>query len=81
MLFTCIPLTHFELFDFREEYKKCFKKWDKNGNGKLDKAELKGALKEIGHFTDEEIDRMIAKEDKNNDGQIDYSEFSKALNI
>ncbi|XP_022303726.2 neo-calmodulin-like isoform X1 [Crassostrea virginica] len=59
--------------------KEAFQKIDKSGDGKLQKAEVEAAMRDIGHFTEEEIDKMIKKADKNNDGVIDLEEFEKEV--
>ena len=59
--------------------KEAFQKIDKSGDGKLQKAEVAAAMRDIGHSTEEEIDKMIKKADKNNDGVIDLEEFEKEV--
>nr|XP_011447498.2 calmodulin isoform X2 [Crassostrea gigas] len=63
----------------RTAVKEAFQKIDKNGDGKLQKAEVAAALREIGHYTVDEIEKMIKKADKNNDGVIDLGEFEKEV--
>ncbi|XP_062569936.1 calmodulin-like isoform X1 [Saccostrea cucullata] len=63
----------------RTAVEEAFQKIDKNGDGKLAKDEVAAAMREIGHFTDEEIDKLIKKADKNNDGVIDRAEFEKEV--
>merc|ERR1712023_185461 len=50
---------------------------DTNGDGKLDKAEIKAGYAEFFGKTisDEEVDQMFAKVDVDDSGAIDYSEF------
>jgi calcium-dependent protein kinase len=50
---------------------------DTNGDGKLDKKEIKaGYLEYFGKsMSDEEIDEMFDKVDVDGSGAIDYSEF------
>ena len=50
---------------------------DTNGDGKLDKAEIKaGYLEFFGkNMNDDEIDEMFSKVDVDDSGTIDYSEF------
>ena len=67
------------IFFSRTAVKEAFQKIDKSGDGKLQKAEVAAAMREIGHFTEEEIDKMIKKADKNNDGVIDLEEFEKEV--
>lgn len=67
------------IFFSRTAVKEAFQKIDKSGDGKLQKAEVEAAMRDIGHFTEEEIDKMIKKADKNNDGVIDLEEFEKEV--
>jgi len=50
---------------------------DTNGDGKLDKAEIKSGYQEFFGkvMSDEEIDIMFSKVDVDGSGAIDYSEF------
>ena len=54
-----------------------FKAFDKDGDGKLSKQELKDGYNE--HYgrvmSDEEIDKMFAAVDTDHSGFIDFSEF------
>jgi calcium-dependent protein kinase len=54
-----------------------FKTFDKNGDGKLDKAEIQqGYEKYEGKIVgDEEIDEIFAQIDVDGSGYIDYTEF------
>eukprot|EP00931_Biecheleriopsis_adriatica_P066788 TRINITY_DN41060_c0_g1_i1.p1 TRINITY_DN41060_c0_g1~~TRINITY_DN41060_c0_g1_i1.p1 ORF type:complete len:388 (+),score=66.73 TRINITY_DN41060_c0_g1_i1:48-1211(+) len=55
-----------------------FKKFDLNGDGTIDKGELKTILLLLykGEFTDAQIEASMAVADKNGDGQIDYDEWA-----
>lgn len=61
----------------RENIDKVFRAMDTNGDGKLDKAEIKAGYAEFFGKTisDEEVDEMFAKVDVDDSGAIDYSEF------
>jgi len=61
----------------RENIDKVFRAMDTNGDGKLDKKEIKnGYLEFFGKsMADEEIDEMFDKVDVDGSGAIDYSEF------
>ena len=61
----------------RESIDKVFRAMDTNGDGKLDKKEIKnGYLEYFGKtMSDEEIDEMFDKVDVDGSGAIDYSEF------
>ena len=50
---------------------------DTNGDGKLQKDEIKNGYAEFfgRNLSDEEIDEMYAKVDTDNSGEIEYSEF------
>ena len=58
-----------------------FREWDSDGNGSLDKKELKKALSTLGyHASKEDIDALFEMIDDSGDGQIDFSEWKRALN-
>lgn len=47
--------------------------FDRNGNGAIDKSELKEAMVRLGeNLTDQQIDEMFAEADENNDGEISF---------
>lgn len=58
-----------------------FNTFDKDGNGFLDKNELKAAFKDFkGGLTDQAIDAIIADADTNNDGMVNFEEFVALIN-
>merc|ERR1719453_1017300 len=61
----------------KEQIDKVFRAMDLNGDGKLQKNEIKqGYAQYFGReLKDEEIDEMFAKVDSDNSGEIEYSEF------
>lgn len=61
----------------REELATVFKSFDKNGDGKLDMAEVKqGYLAHYGKLiSDEEVEQMFNSVDSDQSGFIDYTEF------
>ena len=65
----------------RKQIAETFKRFDKDGNGVLDRKEIKCAITELDketsnfNLTEEEIDAMIDNLDRNGDGQIDFMEF------
>ncbi|KAL4218120.1 hypothetical protein ACF0H5_022856 [Mactra antiquata] len=62
------------------EMKDAFNAFDKNGDGYIDKAELKKVLTQIGDKMPEELAEEFIKEaDLNGDGKIDYAEFCKHM--
>jgi Ca2+-binding EF-hand superfamily protein len=57
-----------------------FLKFDKNGSGKIDAAELKVAVRTLGlHISDAELAAMMAAADKDGDGELDYAEFEAMI--
>lgn len=66
--------------DSQAEIFEAFRVFDKDGDGKIDKGELKHVLTSIGEkLTEEEVDEMLREADTNNDGVIDIKEFSNLL--
>lgn len=60
--------------------KREFLKFDKDGSGKIDAAELKIAVRSLGlHISDAELAAMMAAADKDGDGEIDYLEFEAMI--
>jgi Ca2+-binding EF-hand superfamily protein len=65
----------------KEELKKVFSTFDKNGDGFITKQELKESLRNIRIFMDEkEIDDIVGKFDSNGDELIDFDEFCLLTN-
>ena len=63
-----------------EEMRQSFKVFDRDGNGLIDKSELKATMKSLGeNLSDKDIKAMIRAADKNGDGKIDYEEFIKMM--
>lgn len=61
-----------------EEVQKIFNKFDKNGDGKISRSELKDVLGALGSKTsDDEVKRVMAEIDADGDGYIDFDEFVK----
>lgn len=53
-----------------------FQSFDKDGNGEIDKNELKKAFEEMGkHFSDAELNRMMEMMDTDQSGTVSYEEF------
>jgi calcium-dependent protein kinase len=61
----------------KEQIDKVFRAMDLNGDGKLQKDEIKKGYAEFfgRNLTDEEINEMFAKVDADGSGEIEYSEF------
>ena len=58
--------------------RRVFLEFDKDGNGTIDKSELKAVFKELGKsFSDQELTRMMAQFDDDGSGDMDYDEFIK----
>jgi len=58
----------------------CFREFDVNGDGTIDRAELDNVFKSLGkQFSQAELDRMISLADKDKSGTIDYEEFVKQV--
>jgi len=58
----------------------CFREFDVNGDGTIDRQELDSVFKSMGkHFSKEELDRMISLADKDASGTLDYEEFVKKV--
>jgi calmodulin len=63
-----------------DEMRSVFNSFDTDGNGVLDKNELKNAFKDFkGGLTDEEVDALMAEADTNGDGQISFEEFVELI--
>ena len=74
-----VPFTYRKYFNTEQvtEMITAFKGYDTNGNGSIDAAEFKNALKGMGHtdISDDEVTTMLNRVDKNTDGVIDWIEF------
>lgn len=58
--------------------REAFKVFDMDGNGYIDKHELKCVMGRLGeHLSDEDIKAMFNEADLNGDGLIDFEEFSR----
>uniref|UniRef100_A0A3Q3IUN0 Troponin C, skeletal muscle n=1 Tax=Monopterus albus TaxID=43700 RepID=A0A3Q3IUN0_MONAL len=63
-----------------EELAECFRVFDKNGDGYIDREEFSLIIRSSGeHVTDDEIDELLKDGDKNSDGMLDYDEFLKMM--
>mmetsp|Transcript_129447 Transcript_129447/g.224798 ORF Transcript_129447/g.224798 Transcript_129447/m.224798 type:complete len:504 (+) Transcript_129447:127-1638(+) len=58
-----------------ERIKAAFDRYDADGGGSLDLAELKMVLKTLGAFTNDEIRKVLLDLDRNGDGDISFAEF------
>lgn len=65
-----------------DEIKEAFRVFDKDGNGKISRHELRHVMKNLGEkLSDEEIDEMITEADVDGDGEISYQEFLEMLRV
>ena len=73
-------MTFFDLKDEKARLYKVFKSLDKDGDGQLDRSELKEAYGKNQKLfsTEQELDSIFDKIDVNKTGQIDFSEFLMA---
>ncbi|RVE70257.1 hypothetical protein OJAV_G00062180 [Oryzias javanicus] len=63
-----------------EELSECFRIFDKNSDGFLDREEFGDILHMTGEsLTEEDIDEMFGDADTNKDGKIDFDEFLKMM--
>uniref|UniRef100_A0A4W3JMZ5 Troponin C, skeletal muscle n=2 Tax=Callorhinchus milii TaxID=7868 RepID=A0A4W3JMZ5_CALMI len=63
-----------------EELAECFRVFDTNADGYIDRDELKEILMTAGEpITDEEIDELLRDGDKNNDDKLDFDEWMKMM--
>mmetsp|Transcript_3499 Transcript_3499/g.4394 ORF Transcript_3499/g.4394 Transcript_3499/m.4394 type:complete len:162 (+) Transcript_3499:284-769(+) len=54
-----------------------FKKFDKDGNGKISKEELMSALNMVEPTSEDEVNEIIDEMDEDGDGMVNYEEFTK----
>jgi len=58
----------------------CFREFDTNCDGTIDRQELDNVFKSMGkQFSKEELDRMISLVDTDKSGTLDYEEFIKKV--
>ncbi|XP_035828093.1 neo-calmodulin [Aplysia californica] len=63
-----------------DKTKETFKVFDMDGNGYIDRHELRYIMKRLGeNLGEEDVKEMFKLADLNGDGLIDYEEFSKLL--
>jgi len=56
-----------------------FKQFDKDGDGSIDRNELRQLLQRCKGFKEEDVDKVLNDCDRDGDGKIDFDEFMKAL--
>lgn len=63
------------------ELRRVFEMFDKNGDEKITKEELKDSLENMGIFiADQDLSQMIDRVDENGDGCVDVEEFGALYN-
>ena len=66
--------------DEEAELKETFRVFDRNGDGRISREELKHAMINLGQSpTEFEISEMIRSADLNKDGYIDFDEFRQLM--
>jgi Ca2+-binding EF-hand superfamily protein len=67
--------------EVESELLKAFMYFDKNGDGSVDKEELREALKSNGFdkLTDDEVDELFAEADADDNGRINYQELVSVI--
>lgn len=66
--------------DFPTPSRKVFNMFDKDGNGSIDKKELKAILMDLDpSLTEEEIVELFEDTDEDNNGNIDFLEFDSVF--
>ena len=59
--------------DEETEYREAFRVFDKDGNGFIDKQELKEVMGALGEqLTDKEVNKMMKEADLDGDGKVNY---------
>mmetsp|Transcript_52315 Transcript_52315/g.124852 ORF Transcript_52315/g.124852 Transcript_52315/m.124852 type:complete len:1143 (-) Transcript_52315:84-3512(-) len=60
----------------QEMMKETFRAWDEDGNGVVEKSEIRRVLKALDpDFADHDLDRLMYEIDQNSDAVVDFSEF------
>ncbi|XP_060084905.1 calmodulin-like, partial [Ylistrum balloti] len=63
-----------------EKQLEAFKVFDMDGNGFIDKHELRYTMRRLGeNLSEEDIKEMFKEADLNGDGMIDFNEFTRLL--
>lgn len=57
-----------------------FKKYDKDGNGTIDKEEFKSLMRSLGYSDESQFDNAMRGLDTSGDGKISFTEFLAWLN-
>lgn len=71
-------MEHFYQLKKENEVRKCFERFDLDGNGYIDKQELAGLSLQLGHKLDEQqLNDALKDLDLNHDGTVDFDEFCR----
>uniref|UniRef100_A0A674MYY4 Troponin C, skeletal muscle n=1 Tax=Takifugu rubripes TaxID=31033 RepID=A0A674MYY4_TAKRU len=63
-----------------EELAECFRVFDKNGDGYIDREEFALIIRSTGEpISEDEVDELMKDGDKNADGMLDFDEFLKMM--
>lgn len=63
-----------------KELRSAFELFDADGNGFIDRQEIKTALKVLGEeLSEEEIQDILEEADLNKDGRLDFFEFCRVI--
>lgn len=63
-----------------EDLRSAFDDIDRNGDGRISVAELRGALRALGeHVSVAELDAMIERADTDGDGHVNFEEFARMM--
>nr|2M97_A Chain A, Optimized Ratiometric Calcium Sensor [Opsanus tau] len=63
-----------------EELSECFRIFDKDGNGFIDREEFGDIIRLTGEqLTDEDVDEIFGDSDTDKNGRIDFDEFLKMM--
>lgn len=70
------PIGNSSRYEATEQAQTIFKKMDSNGDGSIDKSELKAAMAQKSKDAQDtvDVDAVFSQADANNDGKIDQSE-------
>ena len=62
--------------------RRVFALFDRDGNGVIDKCELRQVFSEMGrHFTDSEVQKLMSMTDQDGDETLNYEEFIQAAKL